>query len=99
MTPRSTRRASSALSCTTTIPRSANPTRFRGRTIPNHTLNGVPEWACGATEWLELGTYIPLDTLTGSGHFQLDGAKLQAEFVVPNAQERSFFFGIDFELS
>jgi len=24
---------------------------------PNHTLNGVPEWAWGITDWLELGDY------------------------------------------
>ena len=51
------------------------------------------------TDWLELGTYLPLYSLTGSGHFQIDGAKLRAEFVVPHAQERSFFYGINFELS
>jgi hypothetical protein len=64
---------------------------FAGGTIPNHALNGVPEWAYGVTEWLELGTYLPLYSLTGSGHFQIDGAKLRAEFLVPHARERSFF--------
>jgi hypothetical protein len=51
------------------------------------------------TDWLELGAYSPLYSWTGSGHFLIDGAKLRAEFVVPHAQERSFFYGINFELS
>jgi hypothetical protein len=72
---------------------------FEGGTVPNHTLNGVPEWAYGVTDWLELGTYLPLYSWTGSGRFQIDGAKLRAEFVVPHAQDRQFFDGINFELS
>ncbi|MBV8336335.1 MAG: hypothetical protein JO358_13020 [Alphaproteobacteria bacterium] len=72
---------------------------FPGGTVPNHTLNGVPEWAYGVVDWLELGMYLPLYSVTGTGHFQIDGAKLRAEFVVPHAQERSFFYGINFELS
>jgi len=67
--------------------------------VPNHTLNGVPEWAYGVTDWLELGAYVPLYSWTGSGHFLIDGAKLRAEFVVPHAQERTFFYGVNFELS
>jgi hypothetical protein len=37
-------------------PRSAAQRRIsRGGIVPNHTLNGVPEWARGITDWLELG--------------------------------------------
>jgi hypothetical protein len=36
---------------------------------------------------------------TGSGRFLIDGAKLRAEFVVPHAQNRSFFYGVNFEFS
>lgn len=72
---------------------------FPGGVIPNHALNGVPEWAYGVTDWLELGTYLPLYTLTNSGQFELDGAKLRALFVVPRAKEQEFFYGINFELS
>ncbi len=67
--------------------------------MPNHTLNGVPEWAYGVADWLELGTYLPLYSWTGDGRFLIDGAKLRAEFVVPHAEERQFFYGINFELS
>ena len=72
---------------------------FEGGIVPNHTLNGVPEWAYGVTDWLELGAYVPLYSWTGNGRFLIDGAKLRAEFVAPHAQERSFFYGVDFELS
>jgi len=72
---------------------------FEGGIVPNHTLNGVPEWAYGVTDWLELGLYLPLYSWTGTKHFLIDGAKLRAEFVVPHAQERSFFYRVNFELS
>src|SRR5208282_5637468 len=31
-----------------------------GGIIPNHTLNGVPEWAYGVTPWFGAGVYMPL---------------------------------------
>ena len=71
---------------------------FMGGIAANHTLNGVPEWAWGITDWLELGAYVPVYSWTGDGRFLIDGAKLRAEFVVPHAAERSFFYGINFEL-
>jgi len=72
---------------------------FQGGIVPDHALNGVPEWAWGAAPWLELGTYLPLYSVTRDGRFELDGAKLRALFVVPHAKERSFFYGLNFELS
>jgi hypothetical protein len=36
---------------------------FEGRIGPNHTLNGVPEWAYGVADWLELGVYLPVRLL------------------------------------
>jgi hypothetical protein len=72
---------------------------FPGGTVPNHSWNGVPEYAYGITDWLELGAYLPLYTLTGAGRFQIDGAKLRALFAVPHAAERRFFYGINFEFS
>jgi hypothetical protein len=71
---------------------------FMGGFAPNHTLNGVPEWAWGITDWLELGAYAPVYSWTGDGRLLIDGAKLRAEFVVPYAAERSFFYGVNFEL-
>jgi hypothetical protein len=72
---------------------------FKGGIVPNSTLNGVPEWAYGVTDWLELGAYVPVYSWTGSGRFLIDGAKLRAEFVVPHAQDRSFFYGVNLEFS
>jgi len=34
--------------------------RFPGGLVPDHTLNGVPEWAYGVTDWFEQGLYLPL---------------------------------------
>ena len=72
---------------------------FPGGIIPNHTLNGVPEWAYGVTEWFEAGLYLPVYSLTGDGRFLLDSTKLRALFVSPHAAERKFFYGVNFELS
>ncbi|HEX4583865.1 MAG TPA: hypothetical protein VH183_03485 [Burkholderiaceae bacterium] len=72
---------------------------FPGGVVPNHAWNGVPEWAYGVTDWFELGTYLPLYTRTNEGRFELDGAKLRALFVVPHARERTWFYGLNFELS
>ena len=38
---------------------------FIGGVVPNHSLNGVPEYALGITPWLELGAYLPLYAITG----------------------------------
>lgn len=72
---------------------------FPGGIVPNRTLNGVLEWAYGATEWLELGLYLPLYSLADGGQFKFDGAKVRALFVVPHAKKRSFFYGVNFEFS
>jgi hypothetical protein len=72
---------------------------FPGGIVPNHSLNGVPEWAFGVSDWLELGTYLPLYSVTGDGRFLLNGVKLRALFVVPHAHDLGFFYGINFELS
>ena len=72
---------------------------FPGGIVPNHSLNGVPEWAYGVTDWLELGTYLPLYSATNGGGFLLNGVKLRALLVVPHAHDLGFFYGINFELS
>ena len=72
---------------------------FEGGIVPNRTLNGVPEWAYGVTDWLELGAYVPVYSWTDSRRLLIDGVKLRAEFVVPHAQGRSFFYGVNLELS
>ena len=72
---------------------------FPGGIIPNHALNGVPEWAYGVTDWFEAGTYLPVYTVTNDGQLLFDSVKLRALFVIPNAHDRTFFYGLNFELS
>ena len=72
---------------------------FPGGIVPDHALNGVPEWAYGVTPWFEAGLYLPVYTLTRDGELLFDAAKLRALFVVPDAHDRMFFYGVNFELS
>jgi hypothetical protein len=72
---------------------------FVGGVVLNHSLNGVPEYALGITPWLELGAYLPLYSITGEEQALIDGAKLRALFVSPNAAEWTFWYGVNFELS
>jgi hypothetical protein len=72
---------------------------FPGAIVPNHTLNGVPEWAYGVTNWFEAGLYLPLYSLSGNGSLTYNGFKLRTLFVVPDAASRTFFYGVNFEFS
>ncbi|MBI1778312.1 MAG: hypothetical protein HYR63_23485 [Proteobacteria bacterium] len=72
---------------------------FSGAIIPDGALNGVAEYAYGVNEWFELGLYLPLYSITRDGGLRIDGGKLRALFAVPNAPERSFLYGVNFELS
>jgi hypothetical protein len=72
---------------------------FAGGIVPDRALNGVPEWGYGVTPWFEAGVYLPIYTLTRDGDLRFDGAKLRALFVVPDAHNRAFFYGVNFELS
>jgi len=71
---------------------------FPGGLVPNHALNGTPEFAYGMTDWWEVGFYIPF-AVSGSGAFLSNGAKIRSLFAVPHAGERNFFYGVNFELS
>jgi hypothetical protein len=71
---------------------------FPGGLRPRHTLNGALEWAVGIKDWLELGAYLPVYSVTEGGHFLWDATKIRALFVIPHAEERRFFYGINFEL-
>jgi hypothetical protein len=72
---------------------------FPGGITPDHTLNGVPEWAYGVTDWFEAGLYLPLYSLSGNGSLTYDGFKVRTLFVVPHAEDRPFFYGVNFEFS
>jgi hypothetical protein len=72
---------------------------FPGGIVPNHSLNGVPEWAYGVTDWFEAGLYLPLYSIASNLGPVLNGFKLRALFASPDAGERTFFYGINFEFS
>ena len=72
---------------------------FPGGIVPNHTLNGVPEWAYGVTNWFEAGLYLPLYSLSDKGNWTFNGVKLRALFVEPDAANQRFFYGLNFEFS
>jgi hypothetical protein len=79
---------------------------FRGSTTPpapggiapNHSLNGVTEWAYGVNAWLETGLYLPLYTV-GDGTARINGFKLRALLARPDAGKQRFVYGLGFELS
>jgi hypothetical protein len=72
---------------------------FPGAIVPEHSLNGVTEWAYGVTPWMEAGLYLPLYSITGGGAVRVNGFKLRALFVRPDAGEQPFFYGVNFEFS
>jgi hypothetical protein len=72
---------------------------YPGGIVPNHALNGVPEWAYGVTPWFEAGLYMPLYSLAGNGSLTFNGFKLRTLFVEPDAAEQRFIYGVNFEFS
>ena len=72
---------------------------FPGGVVPDHAWNGVPEYAYGVNEWWELGAYLPVYTVTRDGRAEFDSAKLRTLFAVPHAEDRTFFYAVNFELS
>ena len=72
---------------------------FKGGLVPDESLNGVPEWAYGVTDWLETGLYFPLYSISKNRGATFNGFKLRALFVAPHAAERTFFYGVNFEAS
>src|SRR5882724_3000495 len=72
---------------------------FPGALAADGALNGVPEWAYGVNDWLELGTYLPVYSIAPGGHYYVESVKLRALFAVPHADKRDFFYGMNFEFS
>jgi hypothetical protein len=70
---------------------------FPGGIASDKTLNGTPEFAYGMTNWWELGLYLPF--AVKDRQFLSDAFKLRTLFVTPNADQRNFFYGVNFELS
>jgi len=73
--------------------------RFPGGLVPDHTLNGVPEFAYGVTDWFEQGLYLPLYSVASDRGATLNGFKIRELFVTPDAANRPFFYGVNFEFS
>lgn len=72
---------------------------FPGGVTPDHSDNGAVEWAYGVADFLELGLYLPVYTVTNRGNPQFDGGKLRTLWVSPHARQREFFYGVNFEFS
>jgi len=76
---------------------------FPGAIVADNSFNGVPEWAYGVTEWFEAGLYLPLYSIgkedSGGTTAELNGVKIRLLFVAPHAEERTFFYGTNFEFS
>ena len=70
---------------------------FPGGFASHGSLNGTPEFAYGVTDWWEVGLYLPF--AVQNRQFLSDSFKLRTLFVSPNAEQRSFFYGINFEFS
>lgn len=70
---------------------------FSGGLVSNGSLNGTPEFAYGVTDWWEVGLYLPF--AIQDRQFLSDSVKLRTLFVSPNADQREFFYGINFEIS
>jgi hypothetical protein len=70
---------------------------FPGALVNNGALNGTPEFAYGLTDWWEVGLYLPF--AIKDQIFYSDGFKLRTLFVSPHADQRDFFYGVNFEFS
>ena len=70
---------------------------FPGGFASDGSLNGTPEFAYGVTDWWEVGLYLPF--AVQNRQFLSDSFKLRTLFVSPNAEQRNFFYGVNFEFS
>lgn len=72
---------------------------FPGGLIPDRSLNGVTEWAYGVTGWFEAGLYLPLYSISRDRGATINGGKIRLLFTAPDADRRTFFYGVNFEFS
>jgi hypothetical protein len=80
-------------------PKGVTTPAFPGAIVADKSLNGVPEWAYGMTDWFEMGLYLPLYSIDKHRGAVLDGFKLRTLFAVPHAGDRRFVYGVNFEFS
>jgi len=79
------------------VPLGVKSLPFPGGLISNNSINGTPEFAYGVTDWWEVGLYLPF--AIKDQQFLSDAFKLRTLFVSPNAEQRNFFYGVNFEFS
>lgn len=72
---------------------------FPGAVTSHHAWVGVAEWAYGVTDWFEAGLYLPLYSVDEDLGATINGFKLRTLFAVPNADDRTFFYGVNIEYS
>ncbi len=72
---------------------------FPGAVVSHHAWVGVAEWALGVTDWFEAGLYMPLYSVDEELGATINGFKLRSLFAVPHADDRRFFYGVNFEFS
>ena len=72
---------------------------FPGAVVADKSFNGVTEWAYGLTPWFEQGLYLPLYSVDKNLGPTLDGFKIRELFTVPDADDRRFVYGVNFEFS
>ncbi|MHB8524865.1 MAG: hypothetical protein ACYDD2_01735 [Candidatus Acidiferrales bacterium] len=81
-------------------PDGAKTPAFPGGLISDKSWNGTAEWAYGVTDWLEAGLYLPLYSVYSKGRGpSINGGKLRLLFTSPHADERTFFYAVNFEFS
>lgn len=79
------------------IPRGIKDPPFPGGLVSNNSINGTPEFAYGIADWWEVGLYLPFSIQDQK--FYSDAFKLRTLFVSPHADQRNFFYGVNFEFS
>jgi hypothetical protein len=79
------------------VPLGVKDQPFPGGLVSDHSINGTPEFAYGVTDWWELGLYLPF--AIQDQQFLSNAFKLRTLFVSPNADQRNFFYGVNFEFS
>ena len=79
------------------VPLGVKDPPFPGGLISHNSINGTPEFAYGVTDWWELGLYLPF--AIKDQQLLSDAFKLRTLFVSPNAEQRNFFYGVNFEFS
>lgn len=80
-------------------PKGVTTPAFPGAVVADKSWNGVPEWAYGVTRWFEAGLYMPLYSRDKDMGWGINGVKLRTLFAVPDADQRTFVYGANFEFS